>query len=138
MKNASNEHYKKFYEKLAHLFYAVAAADDIIRQEEKEVLHQMVLEDWLDLENSKDAFGTDSAFSIEVVFDQLEELDLKSDRAFEMFEKYYHNHPEMFDEDVVKRIFHTTHRIASAFHQKNKSEHNLLTRIHILLGHASV
>ena len=87
MKNASNEHYKKFYEKLAHLFYAVAAADNEVRLEEKEVLHQMVLEDWLDLENSKDAFGTDSAFSIEVVFDQLEDSDLKSDRAFEMFEK---------------------------------------------------
>jgi hypothetical protein len=138
MKNASNEHYKKFYEKLAHLFYAIAAADKKVRPEEKKMLHQMVLKDWLDLENSKDAFGTDAAFGIEVVFDQLEEKDISSQQSFEIFEKFYHANADLFDDDVVSRIFHTAGRLAASFNDKNKSEQNLLARIHLLLGGSGV
>jgi hypothetical protein len=134
MKTASKENYKKFYDKLGHLFYAIAAADNKVRAEEKSMLHKMVEEDWLNLENSQDDFGTDAAFGIEFVFDRLEEKQLTAEQAYEAFESYYQNNPEMFDEDVIRRIYHTASRIADAFHDKNKSEQNLLARIHLLLG----
>jgi hypothetical protein len=123
-----------FYHKLGYLFYSVAAADGNIAKEEKEALHKMVVEDWLDLESTRDEFGSDNAYQIEVLFDFLAEKDFPSDRAYEVFEHFFKTNLEMFSEDVVDRIYHTSDRIASSFHAKNKAELNALTRIHLLIG----
>jgi hypothetical protein len=123
-----------FYHKLGYLFYSVAAADGSIVKEERDVLHKMVVEDWLDLEKSNDEFGSDNAYQIEVLFDFLSERSFPSERAFEVFEQFFKANLEMFNEDVVDRIYHTSERVASSFHSKNKAELNALTRIHLLLG----
>ncbi len=137
MKHASKQTYGQFYENLAFLFYAVAAADGEVRKEEKAMLHRMVIEDWLSLENSSDSYGTDAAYEIEVIFDRLDSEGTSSDKAFKIFETFFHENSDLFDEDVISKIFHTSHRIASAFSQKNKAEHVILVRIHFLLGHAN-
>jgi hypothetical protein len=110
-----------FYHKLGYLFYSVAAADGIIAKEEKDALHKMVLEDWLDLEASNDEYGSDNAYQIEVLFDFLTEKDFPSDRAYEVFEHFFKANLEMFTEDVVDRIYHTSDRIASSFNAKNNA-----------------
>jgi hypothetical protein len=123
-----------FYHKLGYLFYSVASADGKVVREERDILHKMVIEDWLDLEHSNDEFGTDNAYQIEVLFDFLTERSFPSDRAFEVFEQFFKANLEMFSEDVVDRIYHTSERVATGFHSKNKAELNALTRIHLLLG----
>jgi hypothetical protein len=134
MKNASAHTLTQFYQKLGYLFYSIAAADRHVAGEEVDTLHKMVQEDWLNLETSTDAFGTDMAYQIEIAFDLIRDKAISSERAFEVFEEWYHEHALLFDEDVVRRIHHTTSRIANSFHSANKSETAMLFRIKSLLG----
>ncbi len=131
MKTKYNE---AFYQKLGYLFYSVAAADGVIVKEEVEALHQMVIEDWLHLDDSKDNFGSDQAYQIEVLFDFLREKEFPGERAFHVFEHFFKSNLEMFNDDVLERIYHTSNKIADSFHSRNKAELTALTRIHLLLG----
>jgi hypothetical protein len=127
-------HDEHFFQKLGYLFYSVAASDGHVALEEKAALHKMVLEDWLTLEDSKDKFGSDAAYQIEILFDFLVEKSLPGEKAFQNFEAYFKEHLELFNDEVIERIYHTADRIAYSFHQKNKAELTTLMRIHLLLG----
>ena len=63
--------WKELYEKLGHLFYAVAFADGTIESAEIKKLKETVKERWLQAEESNDEFGSDAAFQIISVFDWL-------------------------------------------------------------------
>jgi hypothetical protein len=134
MKNASTHTLSAFYQKLGYLFYAVAAADRHIVQEEVNALHKLVLEDWISLEKSTDQFGTDAAYQIEITFDLIRDRELSADKAFTVFEEWYHEHADLFDADVINRIHHSMSRIATAFHGANKSEMAMVYRAKALLG----
>ena len=127
-------HNEAFYQKLGYLFYSIAAADGHVASEEKEALHKMVIEDWVTLEVSKDSFGSDAAFQIEVLFDFLIEKSQDGEKAYHVFEHYFKDNIELFTDDVIERIFHTSNKIAESFHNFNKSELISLTRLHLLLG----
>jgi hypothetical protein len=127
-------HNEAFYQKLGYLFYSIAAADGHVASEEKDALHKMVLEDWITLEDSKDQFGTDAAYQIEVIFDFLIEKSLNGEKAYHAFETYFKENIELFGDEVIERIFHTSNRIAESFHSFNKSELISLTRLRLLLG----
>ena len=71
---------------------------------------------------------------IEIVFDYITEKGTSSEKAFQVFEKYFHEHLEMFNDDVVARIYHTAGRLASVFHEETENDHAALTRLHLLLG----
>jgi len=134
MKHASTQTLSAFYQRLGYLFYSVAAADRQVRREEIDMLHRMVLEDWLDLEGSKDAYGTDAAYQIEITFDLIQDREISADKAFRVFEEWYHEHAELFDSDVIHRINHTAARIAASFHGTGKVELAMIYRIKALLG----
>lgn len=72
-----NEKMLAFYRLLGRLFYSVAQVDDVIREEEFKAVKAAVREEWLDFDETFDAFGSDSAFQIEFVFDFLYENDRK-------------------------------------------------------------
>lgn len=134
MKNASTHTLSAFYQKLGYLFYSVAAADRNVVSEEVDALHKMVQEDWVSLEKSTDEFGTDAAYQIEIAFDIIREKDLSAEKAFQVFEEWYHLQADLFDADVINRINHTASRIATSFHGSNKTEMAMLFRIKALLG----
>lgn len=127
-------HNAAFYQKLGYLFYSVAASDGHVAAEEKKMLHAMVLEDWVNLEESRDEFGTDNAYQVEVLFDFLVEKEFPGERAYEVFEHYFKNHLELFTPEVTDRIYHTAGRIAASFHSMNKKELNSITRLHLLMN----
>ena len=66
-----------FYQKMGELFYAIAAADKIVRETEYLALKELVTTEWKNLDASKDPFHSDAVRQIEVVFDWLdyEQLD---------------------------------------------------------------
>ena len=132
MKNI--QHNEAFYQKLGYLFYSVAASDGHVSDAEKETLHNLVLEDWVTLEDSKDKYGSDAAFQIEILFEYLVENRYSGEKAFRVFEEYFKNNLELFSDEVIERVYHTSERIAHSFHSKNKSELIALTRIHLLIG----
>jgi len=134
MKNASTHTLSSFYQKLGYLFYAIAAADRNVAQEEVQALRAMIREDWVNLETSTDAFGTDAAHQIEIVFDFIHDKDISADKAFRIFETWYHEHADLFDADVINRVYHTMNRVVTAFHGANKSEMAMIFRTKALLG----
>ena len=134
MIKASEKTWTGLYRNLGYLFYAIAAADKHIMQEEMDELHEEIKARWLGLENTKDDFGTDAAFEIEFVFDWIRENALSSDAAYHHFERFYHENVSLFTPDVVERIYATSAHIASSFHGSNKQELAILFKLHTLLG----
>jgi len=134
MKKASQQHRHIFYQKLGFLFYSIAAADKIIREEEIKELHKEVVENWVNLEDSKDEFGSDAAYQIETVFDWILDNETNGERAYQIFESYFLENSEMFDAEIKKKIYSTSNKISLSYHGVNKAEASNILRLHTLLG----
>lgn len=129
---------REFYENLGKAFYAVAAADRVVRQEEKDALKKLVEQKWTGLEESVDEFGTDASFQIEIMVDWLESHKLSANEAFEEFHEYRQSHGEYFTEPVKELTFRTAEAIADSFSGKNKSELVMLYRLKSILSNSKL
>ena len=126
--------WRTFYQKLGHLFYAIAASDNKITPAEVAELDRLVKTEWVKLEDSKDDFGTDMAYQIEIVFDWLQEETPNPDSAFEAFSEFFKQHPHFFNEDLKIKVLNTAIAITYAFRGKNKSEEAYISRLKELLA----
>lgn len=132
--NPSKETMILFYQHLGKLFYSIAAADDIIREEEVNQLKKLMQSDWLALDDSIDQFGTDAAFQIEVVFDWLVQIDWRNTDEFLIeFKLFKQEHNYLFSDSVTQLILKTAFAIAESFSGKNKSEMVLISQIERIL-----
>ena len=122
-----------FYQKMGELFYAIAAADKVVRKEEYNTLKTMVLEKWKNLDDYEDPFHTDAAHQIEVVFDWFDYEQLDANDCFDSFEDYKKENPKHFTQERKELIWETADAIASSFAGKNKSEIIMLAKLKILL-----
>jgi hypothetical protein len=122
-----------FYQKLGELFYSIAAADKVVKKAEYDALREMVRKYWKDLDTYEDAFHTDAAYQIEIVFDWFDYEHLDADDCFEDFKAYKKDHENLFTPERKKLIWKTADAIASAFSGKNKSELIMLAKLKILL-----
>lgn len=126
-----------FYQNLGKLFYAIAASDGNVRPVEFDKLKTLVKKQWLEVDDLEDAFDTDAAYQIEVVFDWLnreEELDFQS--CYDDFITYKNDQPHLFTEVVKALILKTASSIAHAFSGINKAELMLLAKLSIELKKA--
>lgn len=130
---ASEQTMISFYQLLGRVFYAAAQADKVVREEEVAAMKKLVRERWLDLEDTDDAFGTDAAYQIEIVFDYHLQNDLDADAVIQELTEFKEEHPEIFTPEVVELIMETTTKIISSFAQTNKSEVVFLSQLHLLL-----
>ncbi|MEZ4858169.1 MAG: hypothetical protein R2781_05105 [Flavobacteriaceae bacterium] len=128
-----NNNQLQFYQKLGELFFAIAAADKVIRKVEYETLHKIIAENWKHLDTLEDEFGVDAAYQIEIVFDWLDYESLDAASCFESFVSFYKEHPHLFSEKRKELILKTSHAIAEAFAGKNKSELILLGKLQLVL-----
>ncbi|MBK5214336.1 MAG: hypothetical protein JJE55_11825 [Flavobacteriaceae bacterium] len=122
-----------FYQKMGELFYAIAAADKVVRKEEYNALKNMVLAEWKNLDNYEDPFHTDAAYQIEVVFDWFDYEQLDANDCFDSFADYKNEHPKLFTKERKDLIWRTANTIASSFAGKNKSEVIMLAKLKMLL-----
>lgn len=120
-----------FYQNIAKIFYAVAKADNIVAPEELKVLKKVVKENWLQVDETFDVFGTDTVYQIEIVFDWLFSKNATSEDCFNDFVEYYQNHSYFFTTDIKALIIETSGKIASSFAQKNKSELVVLAKLNV-------
>lgn len=135
MKNTLNrELHQKFYQNLGRLFYAIAAADGIVRKEEVDSLKRIVREEWLDLDDYTDEFGTDSAFQIEIIFEWLDANKPDPQEAFQNFMEFQAENKELFNKQINDKILAASRKIAAAFRGKNKSELVMLARLQSVLN----
>ncbi len=122
-----------FYQKMGELFYAIAAADKVVRKEEYDTLKNIVTEQWKNLDDYEDPFHTDAAYQIEVVFDWFDYEQLDAKDCFESFADYKKEYPKLFTKERKQLIWKTANAIASSFSGKNKSEVIMLTKLKNIL-----
>jgi hypothetical protein len=122
-----------FYQKMGELFYAIAAADKVVRKEEFNTLKKMVLDEWKNLDNYEDPFHTDAAYQIEVVFDWFDYEQLEATECYESFADYKKENPKLFTNERKDLILKTANAIANSFSGKNKSELIMLAKLKLLL-----
>ena len=119
-----------FYQNLGKLFYAIAASDGNVRDLEFNKLKAFVKKQWLDVDDINDAFGTDAAYQIEVVFDWLNHDDaLNVQACYDNFVAYKKDQSHLFTDDVRRLILKTASSIAYAFSGINKSELIMLAKL---------
>lgn len=123
-----------FYQLLGRVFFAAAQADGVIREEEQEALKKCVRELWLDVDHTFDAFHTDTAYQIEIVFDYLlKEGGQPTEEVLNELKAFKSEHGSLFSPGIVDLIMETTNEIVSSFAQSNKSEVVYLTQLHFIL-----
>jgi hypothetical protein len=134
-KHLTQKHYPEaFYQKLGYLFNSIAKADRRVSPAELTALQQIIREDWINLDESTDRYGSDTAYQIHIIFDFLVEKDFHAESAYIIFSRYFKEHIQLFTEDVIDRIFHSANRMADCLNGRNKSELQALTRLHLLMG----
>lgn len=123
-----------FYQNLGNLFYAIAAADNKVREAEVSVLKEIVKKKWTKIDAVEDDFHTDAAFQIEIVFDWLNTQEKFSSTAcYNEFIDFEKEHPSLFTSAIKELILETAHKIASSFAGLNKSELMILAKLSIEL-----
>ncbi len=123
-----------FYQKIGELFYAIAAADNVVDEAEYKELQKTVTEKWKDLDDYVDPFQTDAAYQIEIVFDWFDYEELDANDCFDSFSDYYAENQALFNDERKKLIWDTANAIASAFAGKNKSELIMLAKLKNILS----
>lgn len=129
--------YKKlntnFYQNVAKIFYAIAAVDKVIDEEEFTALKKLVKKEWLAVDESEDEYNTDAAYQIEVVFEWLQLKGLDAYNCYNEFIEYKNEHSYFFTEQLNSLIMKTAEKIANAFAGKNKSELIMLAKLDLHL-----
>lgn len=124
----------KFYQNLGRLFYAIAAADNEVRDAEFNKLKAVVKKQWLDVDELEDNYNTDAAYQIEIIFDWLnEEENLDAKACYSAFVNYKNEQSHLFTDPVKKLILKTAYAIAASFSGLNKSELIILAKLDLEL-----
>lgn len=130
----SKKHNIAFYQNLAKLFYAISASDKMVREEEFSALKEIVLKEWVAVDDYKDMFDTDAAYQIVIVFDWLNHKHLNAVECYEEFIVYKNEHAYFFTNNINALILSTANAIAYSFSTKNKSELIMLAKLNIELN----
>lgn len=123
-----------FYRNLGKLFYAIAAADKTVREEEINTLKQIVNTEWLILDGVKDKSEVDAMRQIKITFNQLSKQSQHPDDCMADFKSFKKSHEHLFTDNVKQLIWKTANAMASSFSGKNKTELILLTELGIILN----
>ncbi|KGL62495.1 hypothetical protein [Polaribacter sp. Hel1_85] len=123
-----------FYENLGKLFYAIAAADNVVEEVEFDVLKKIVKNKWTKVDPVDDDFHSDAAYQIETVFDWLNNEGFSnSETCYNEFLDFKKEHPSLFTKDINSLIIKTAGKIAASVSNINKSELMLVAKLSIEL-----
>lgn len=114
--------YKKLYKNIGILLYAIAKADGQIQDKEIKAIHRIVTEDLAPLEESVDAFGTDTAFFAEFEFAILQDRDISAQKAFDRFIVFAKENEKNLSPQLRELIVKSVEKVAAAYRGTNKSE----------------
>lgn len=131
--NSTIEVQNLFYQNLGKLFYAIAAADKVIRKEEVKKLKQIVNTEWLNLGGVKDKSVIDAMRQIKITFDQLAQQTQNPNDSMADFKSFKKEHGKLFTDDVKHLIWKTASSITMSFSGRNKSELIMLAELGIVL-----
>ncbi|WP_341215615.1 hypothetical protein [uncultured Wocania sp.] len=120
----------QFYQNLGKLFYAIAAADKQVRNEEFDTLKDLVKQQWLGINSDGDEYYNNAVHQMINVFKWLNKNEkLNAKIYFDDFVNYKNEHQNLFTDDNKKLILKTAHAIAISFSGLNKSELMMLAKL---------
>lgn len=123
-----------FYENLGKLFYAIAAADNVVEPIEFDVLKKTVKNKWTKVDPVDDDFHSDAAYQIETVFDWLNSEGFSdSETCYKEFIDFKNEHPSLFTTNIKNLIIQTSAKIAASAADINKSELMLVAKLSLAL-----
>lgn len=131
--NSTIETQSLFYQNLGKLFYAIAAADKVIREEEVKNLKHFVNTEWLNLGGVKDNSEVDAMRQIKITFEQLATQTQNPNDSMADFKLFKKANENLFTDDVKQLIWKTANAITKSFSGRNKSELILLAELGIIL-----
>ncbi len=118
---------------IGYLIYAVASADNHVSPEEKRIVHEVINEQWKILADEEDPFGARALDFIDKIIVAMDEKQVESSMALELFKGIYTEKKELFTPELKQFILAICIKTGSAFNRMNKSELVLLSRIELLL-----
>ena len=122
----------EFYQKLGELFYAVAAADKCVHDEELNSLKNVIKKEWLALEDRQVYCNNSETITILNTFKTLHnDPKHKADFYFNRFINFKRTHGVFFNKKMNALILSTAAKIANSFSGQNKSELIMLSKLHI-------
>lgn len=119
----------ELFEHLGKLFYAVAAIDRELHEDETLRLKKEIEKFW------KPQFSEapySMAYYIWHAFEHARSSDNTAEEAYEEFIDYFKESPQEFSEEVKNLTMDTANAIAAAYADKNKSELILLAKLKLL------
>lgn len=125
----------KFYQNLGKLFYAIAASDKVVKEEELDKLKETVKKAWLTSNLVQDDVKAEAEHSIINTFKWLNrDNEYDAETCFNSFLNYKKDHEQLFTEELNALILKTANGIASSFSRKNKSELIMLAKLNLELN----
>lgn len=121
--------FSEFYSEVGKLLYAVADVDGKISQKERDAIHQLVQEELVPIEQSKDDFGTDSAYYTEFEFDVLEEQQIPAQLALQSFLDFIVEHKTAITPELKSASIKVAEKMAAVYYGTNRQEEALLEKI---------
>lgn len=118
---------------IGYLVYAVASADKHVTPEEKQIVHDIINENWIVFADKEDPFGVRALDYVDKILLGLESKNVSSEDAFTSFKEVYTENREQFSPELKTFILDVCIKTGSAFNRLNKSELVLLSRIEQLL-----
>lgn len=124
-----------FYQNLGKLFYAIAASDKVVRQEEQDKLKDIVKKDWMSSNLIEESFKKDAEASILNTFNWLEnDKEYDAETCYNSFITFKKENEDLFTTKVNSLIIKTANAIAHAFSGINKQELILVTKLKLELN----
>ena len=124
----------RFYQNLGKLFYAMAAIDNKVRNEELNQLIAMVRNEWLTSKVIIDISKNNAQDAIINTFKWLHnDKKYDAEACYESFLTFKKENEQLFTPKIKSLILKTARAIASAFAGVNKSELILLTKLNLEL-----
>ncbi len=120
----------EFHQSLGQLFYAIAAADKVIRPKETQILEELIRSEWTsEIESNK---HSNSVTLIKLAFEKAKGEKIGAEEALDFFCSFYGKNKNLFTKEVKEKIWTTVNSIAESVSGKNKSELNLLSKLSVI------
>lgn len=118
---------KQYYKELGKLLYAIAIADGVVQQEEKENLHRFVLKELAHNERSYDSSGMNQAFYVDFEFEDQVQKHPEINGTIQHFLQFVETHVEPGDEELIDRSIRLMEGVSEAYSKKR--EKNIIAQV---------
>lgn len=124
----------QFYQNLGKLFYAIAAIDNVVRDEEINAVKKWVKIYWLNQDLINATSKSDAENAILETFNWLnKDEEYNAETCYDNFVIFKKQNESIFTDTINSLILKTVGKIAASFSGQNKSELIFLAKLNIEL-----